>query len=125
MFKKTLSNPLGPSGAVNPEESNPQIPDTDVETALDGFDHCLLTANTDQRDTDGDLYGNRCDADLNNNGLVNTLDFGLFKQAFGCVATQTPSELNTKFNGDGRVNTLDFGLFEQMFGKPPGPSGLQ
>jgi len=99
-------------------------PDTDADSVRDFLDNCTQLANPDQRDTDGDHYGNRCDADLNNNGLVNTLDFGLFKQAFGSVANDIPSELDADFNGDGRVNTLDFGLFKQMFGTTPGPSGL-
>ena len=86
----------------------------------DFLDNCTQLANPDQRDTDGDHYGNRCDADLNGNGLVNTLDFGLFKQAFGATGTG----LDADFNGDNRVNTLDFGIFKQLFGKPPGPSGL-
>ena len=96
------------------------LPDTDGDRVIDLGDNCTLVVNPNQRDTDSDGYGNLCDADLNNNGSVNTLDFGLFKLSFG----HTGTGLNADFNGDGRVNTLDFGRFKQMFGKPVGPSGI-
>jgi hypothetical protein len=97
-----------------------EVMDTDGDGVGDDVDNCTLVANANQRDTNNDGYGNRCDADLNDDGLTNTLDFGLFKQAFG----STGPGIHADFNGDERVNTLDFGLFKQMFGKPPGPSGL-
>jgi hypothetical protein len=93
-------------------------PDTDGDGAVDTLDNCTLTANADQRDTNGDGYGNRCDGDLNNDGMVNNLDLGLFKQRYG------GTDPDADFNGDGAVNNLDLGLFKQMYGKPPGPSGI-
>ena len=48
---------------------------------------CTQVANTDQGNTDGDLFGKSCDTDLNNDALTTKFDFGLFKQSFGCVAT--------------------------------------
>ena len=35
-----------------------------------------------QINTNGDGFGNRCDPDLNNDGVVNFLDFGLFSSHF-------------------------------------------
>lgn len=87
---------------------------------FDGADNCSKLTNGDQRDTNHDGFGNLCDADLNNDGATNTLDFGLLKLAFGSRG----ADLDADFNGDGIVNTVDFGLFKRMFGKPPGPSGL-
>lgn len=88
------------------------ITDTDGDGRENVRDNCPALPNPDQRDTDGDGFGNRCDADFNGDGRVNTLDFGIFKQAFG--KTTNP---NADLNGDGRVNTLDFGIFKQLFGK--------
>ena len=88
------------------------ITDTDGDGRENVRDNCPTLPNPDQRDTDGDGFGNRCDADFNGDGKVNTLDFGIFKQAFG--KTTNP---NADLNGDGRVNTLDFGIFKQLFGK--------
>ena len=89
----------------------------DPTSGGDPADNCKLVSNADQRDTNGDGFGNVCDADLNNDGIVNTLDFGLFRKAYG----STGPNLDADFNGDGIVNTLDFGLFRKMYGAPPGP----
>ena len=45
--------------------------DTDGDGVLDLDDNCVVVANPAQRDTDGDGLGNFCDADLNNDGIVN------------------------------------------------------
>ena len=94
--------------------------DSDGDGRPDNADNCTSMVNVEQFDTDHDGYGNRCDGDLDEDGLTNTVDFGLFKEAFGV----TGLAIDADFNGDGIVNTLDFGLFKQMFGKAPGPSGL-
>lgn len=92
--------------------------DSDSDGTFDGSDTCILTANADQRDTDADGYGNACDADLNNDGIVNFGDYGIFRLALG---TANP---DADFNGDGIVNLGDYGTFRLLLGKPPGPSGL-
>jgi hypothetical protein len=75
-------------------------------------------ANPDQRDTDGDGYGNVCDGDLNNDGGVNFADLAIFRGRF------VSSDADADFNGDGIVNFADLARFRQLFGAPPGPSGL-
>jgi len=42
-------------------------------------------ANPEQRDTDTDGYGNRCDADFDNSGFVNFADLAIFRQLFGAA----------------------------------------
>jgi hypothetical protein len=69
-------------------------------------------------DIDKDGYGNACDADLNNDGITNTLDIPLFITAF-----LARSQL-VDFNEDGVVNTLDIPKMVDMFFKAPGPSGV-
>jgi hypothetical protein len=75
----------------------------------------MLVPNPTQRDTDADGYGNDCDADLDNSGLVNFADLALFRQAFGS------SNPHADFDGNGVVNFADLARFREMFGHPPGP----
>jgi hypothetical protein len=89
----------------------------DGDSVADPWDNCTTYINDDQRDTDNDGYGNRCDADLNNDGIVNAGDLGAFKIVFGT------NDANADFNGDGNVNAQDLGLLRQLFFRAPGPSG--
>jgi uncharacterized protein (DUF1800 family) len=91
--------------------------DTDSDGVDDAQDNCIEIANSDQLDTNADGFGNRCDADLDDNGFVNFADLGRFKSAFGT------SDANADFDGSGFVNFADLGIFKALFGKPPGPAG--
>ncbi len=92
--------------------------DSDSDTVLDHLDNCTLIANSDQRDSNGDGFGNICDADLNNDGQVGFSDFSLFRVSFGTT------DADADFDGSGQVGFSDFSLFRVMFGKSPGPSGI-
>jgi hypothetical protein len=92
--------------------------DTDSDSVVDSIDNCTVIANGQQTDSDGDMYGNACDADFNNDGVVNGLDVGPFVDQFGTAGP------DADFNEDGVVNGLDVGPFTNMFGQGPGPSGL-
>jgi hypothetical protein len=98
--------------------------DSDNDGIPDISDNCTLLANADQRDTDLDGYGNRCDADIAipNNGTVNLSDYSAFRSAFGGTAPLTTAQENADFNGDGFVNLSDYSIFRSFFGKVPGPS---
>ena len=81
-----------------------------------------------QRDTDGDGFGNICDADLDNTdnlNIVNLTDYSQFRSRIrplpGVPSTLTD---HADFNGDGAVNLSDYSIFRASFGKAPGPSGL-
>ena len=43
--------------------------DDDHDSVIDCIDNCPVTANADQRDTDGDTLGNACDDDDDNDGM--------------------------------------------------------
>jgi len=96
------------------------IPDTDEDTVLDFLDNCVEKPNPLQQNANAgiDIFGNACDADLNNNGFVNFIDLGIFKSRFGTA------DAEADFNSNGFVNFIDLGLFKSLFGKLAGPSGL-
>ncbi|MEM7082844.1 MAG: hypothetical protein AAF465_08920 [Pseudomonadota bacterium] len=89
--------------------------DTDNDDIDFAVDNCRARFNPDQIDADGDGYGNVCDADFNNDCIVNFLDFSLFSSAF----LSTDAVYDT--NNDGIVNFLDLTLVVNMFFNPPGP----
>ncbi len=92
--------------------------DTDMDGIPDDQDNCTLRPNPTQRDTDGDGFGNICDADFDQSCLVNGADFVILRDNFG-----TDNE-DTDFNGDGITNGFDFRIFRSLAGSPPGPSGV-
>ncbi len=93
--------------------------DTDGDGVPDNQDNCTLEPNPSQLDTNGDGFGNICDADLDNNGIVNPIDLGLFRLEFFMSG---PNDAD--FNGDEIVNPIDLGILKLRFFQPPGPSGL-
>ena len=109
----------------------PGAVDTDADGVPNSIDNCTLVANANQLDTNGDGYGNICDADINNSGTVTTADFGLLRsvlgQAWSRVSNGPPPNTTisaSDMNGSGTVTTADFGLLRARLGTAPGPSGL-
>ncbi|MEM6638283.1 MAG: proprotein convertase P-domain-containing protein [Pseudomonadota bacterium] len=96
--------------------TEPVAVDSDGDGVSDDADNCTFVSNADQRDTNGDGFGNACDADLNNDCVVNVVDLGLFRQVF------FSSDADADFNGDGVVNVIDLGVMRLGFFSPPGPS---
>ncbi len=103
------------------------IPDTDSDLIPDYFDNCYMVPNGpdegingsgNQVDADEDGYGNQCDGDLTNDGVVGGTDFSVFVMLFGQAGT--PAD----FTGDGVVGGTDFSAFVTLFSTNPGPSGL-
>jgi hypothetical protein len=102
--------------------------DTDQDGIADGADNCRLVANgpllpdsggASQRDSDGDGYGNVCDADFNNDGIVNINDLNRLKARLNILPVV---DLATDLNGDGAVNINDLNRLKSYLGKPPGPN---
>ncbi|MFK7886825.1 MAG: hypothetical protein AB8G16_08160 [Gammaproteobacteria bacterium] len=92
--------------------------DSDADEYTDDFDNCSAVANKGQRDTDGDGFGNACDADLNNDGTIDVQDLGMLRSVF---FTTNP---DADFNGDGVVNAIDLGIMRVQFFGTPGPGAV-
>jgi hypothetical protein len=58
--------------------------------------------------------------DINCDGLVDILDYGVWRQNFGQQGAGNPADLN----GDGIVDIRDYGVWRQNFGHTPGGAAL-
>ncbi|NND60251.1 MAG: c-type cytochrome, partial [Gammaproteobacteria bacterium] len=94
------------------------VGDLDGDGLPDDADNCIMVTNADQIDSDGDGFGNACDADLNNDCAVNFADLTMLKLAF------FGTDPNADFNGDGSVNFADLSIMRLAFFAAPGPSGV-
>ncbi len=108
----TYAASLGELAAVDERGS-----DDDGDGIDANSDNCINTFNPDQRDSDGDGFGNICDADLNDDCIVNVVDLGLFRTRF------FTSDADADLNGNGVVNVVDLGVLRTLFFLAPGPSG--
>ena len=117
-------------------ESDPNNPDTDFDTVPDGQDNCVLVANTNQLNSNGPAdddpslagiqsYGNICDADIDDNGIVDGVDFSdHFLPCFVKGFVQSfPECAASDFDGNGIVDGVDFTdfLLPQFVTGKPGP----
>jgi len=91
--------------------------DSDADGIGDFHDNCTLVYNPEQRDSNGDGYGNICDPDLNNDGVINLADQNIL-DAF----MPGWSWADTDFNGDIYTGFEDYLIMEAMMFKSPGPS---
>ncbi len=114
---------IGDVSAVFSSTTAPLDPDSDGDGVPDSEDNCTLVVNPGQCDSDEDGYGNHCDGDLTNNGIVNAQDTVLFRDLLG-AGTPGPAYNVADLNCNGAVNAQDSTRFRQLLGEPPGPSGL-
>lgn len=94
-----------------------QGPDTDFDGVSDLSDNCTHHPNAEQRDTDNDGYGNACDPDFNNDGIVNFSDISAWVPFF-----DSENDDDFDLDGNGVVNFLDFIRVVDYFLMAPGPS---
>lgn len=115
------SSILGVSGdfIIRATIDNLDATDSDADGVPDEVDNCTDVANADQRDTNMDGFGNACDADLNNDCVINFQDIA----EIGGLFLQT-GDLDADLNGDQVVNFIDFAAVTSGFLEAPGPSGL-
>src|SRR5262249_21699034 len=98
--------------------------DRDGDGVPDAEDDCVDTPNPSQLDSDGDGFGNACDADYDNDGVVGAADWIQLSQAFGSTVGGPHYSTVLDADGDGAIGGVDLLWLAQSFGKAPGPSGL-
>ena len=107
--------------------------DTDQDGVPDRCDNCVSVANPDQNDHDrgqdddtsqADVqhYGDACDFDLDNDGIVGASDF--FAVLRPCLNADLQTEPGCRvadLDGDETVSDADFLELRSHFGEKPGP----
>lgn len=114
----------------DPIDPHPTTPDETTDTDHDGIpdicDRCLGKPDPLQTDQDQDGYGDRCDGDYDQDGLVGPPDLPLFETCLGEIITASPSCYDRDFDGDGVVTDIDRDSFfyPLLESGKPGPSAL-
>ncbi|MEM7082069.1 MAG: thrombospondin type 3 repeat-containing protein [Pseudomonadota bacterium] len=101
------------------------IQDTDGDGVTDQFDNCTLIPNPSQFDADEDGFGNRCDADFDNNCAVNFLDVIRYKAAFNSFQGDPNYDPVVDISENGAINFLDYIMITGTFLLEPGPSNVE
>lgn len=103
--------------------------DIDGDRVCDLDDNCVLIPGQTQTDADGDGYGNLCDGDFDNSGLVILADFNTFRSCFNNFQpppAADPSCTESDMHSTGTIVPGDFNLFRTTLNRKPiairGPS---
>ena len=105
---------------------SPVDQDDDADGFLNDEDNCTIVFNPDQRDTDGDGYGNFCDPDvaMPNNCSVDFFDVAVVKAAFLTNPSSPAWNADVDFDGSDSVDFFDLAILKEFFFLSPGPSGI-
>lgn len=102
------------------------IPDADGDGEPNSTDNCGEFANPEQVDSNGDGFGNFCDADYNNDGVVDPVDFIIFSQHWSRTCAHPffdpdiDQEYGTTRPGNCVIGPSDFVMLSATWGSMSG-----
>lgn len=109
-----------------PDPVREDPPDLDGDGVPNERDNCTLLPNPEQRDSDGDGFGNLCDGDVDGDGRITTSfgqpPWGDVEQIRRSAETGADAPAHD-LDGDGRVTEADASLAAASVFLTPGPSG--
>ena len=121
-----IGDPLLTLTGASPADTD----DRDADGVPDAQDNCLDVSNAPQRDSNGDHVGNRCDADVDDDGRVDTSWGQIYPrdsrgdlEAIALTARNGPHNPDHDLDGDDRVDENDLALAQLWLFRSPGPSG--
>lgn len=119
---------VGDPFASLPAPEQPLPEDRDRDGHPDAIDNCPGDANPDQRDSDDNGIGNRCDPDVDGDGRVTTSWGAIYPvdrrgdlEAIALTARNGPYDPLHDLDGDGQVDTRDLAIAQLWLFRPPGP----
>ena len=107
-----------------PQASDAGCTDTDLDGFCDSVDSCSIHQNALQIDSNSDGYGNTCDPDYTNDGVIGAPDLAILKTVFTLSQGAPGYDPDTDHNADNVTGAPDLATFKSFFPGAPGPSGL-
>jgi len=95
--------------------------DQDFDGISDCTDNCRAHYNPLQENGNDDAFGDRCDADYDDDGAVGLDDFNRLRAEQGKTEANPDFDAIFDADGNGEIDLADLPLVVPLFGGPPGP----
>lgn len=96
------------------------VPDSDGDGIPDASDDCPFYPNFGQEDANGDGYGNLCDPDFDDDGIVGTPDYISLVSRWGSLLGDPGYAAVYDLDSDGTIGMAEYLALLDAFGGPPG-----